>query len=239
MSSKTWSTRLAIVCLGPILASASTDSLLLPSKAQDENQQPSSLQAVIVLDINPNQRKVFALESALATGILDHLAQRDAAVSLVTFGSQDPVLQIANARPSDAIDAIKSVNLEQSRERYFSIHMYETMDLALSQFKDDSRPKSLLIIAEGREDFGRKQFKQIVSRAHQLRVSCYVALVASHSLRGSKSILMYGFYLSDLARKTHGRCIEVGDRQKKLPRFVEQFSTDILNHSQTYQTGRN
>jgi hypothetical protein len=230
VSAKTLSTRLAIFCLVPILAAVSPDSPA--NQAQEGNQQPSPLQVVIVLDVNPNQHKVFALESALATGVLDRLNQRDAAVSLVTFGSQEPVLRIANAKPSNAIDTITNVNLEQSREKYFAVHLYRALDLALNQFKDDPRPKSLLIVAEGREDFGGKQFKQIVSRAHQLRVNCYVALVASHSLRGSKSILKYGFYLSDLARKTHARCIEVGDRRKKLPRFVERFSTDILNQGQ-------
>jgi len=229
MSSKTLLTRLASVCLVPILAGFSADSPPPGQNAPPRNQQPSSLQVVILLDINPNQHKVFSLESDLATGVLDHLDQRDAAVSLITFGSGNPALQSSDAKPREAIVAIKSVNLEQSGERYFSIYLYKAMDLALSQFTDDARPKSLLIIAEGREDFGREAFKQIVSKARQLRVNCYVALVASHSLRGSKSILMYGFYLSDLASKTHGRSIEVGDRRKKLPQFVERFSTDILN----------
>src|ERR1700680_376909 len=91
------------------------------------------------------------------------------------------------------------------------------MELALNQFTDDARPKSLLIIAEGREDFDGKAFKQIVSRTRQLRVNCYVALVANHSLRGSKSILIYGFYLSDFARKTHGQSISWGSQEKTSP----------------------
>ncbi len=232
MSSKTLLTRLAFVCLVPILAGASTDSPPPGQNDPQRRQQPPSLQVVILLDINPNQRKVFSLESDLATGVLNHLDQPDAAISLITFGSGDPALRSSDAKPSEAIGAIKSVNLEQSGERYFSIHLYKAMELALNQFTDDARPKSLFIIAEGREDFGGKAFKQIVSKARQLGVNCQVALVASHSLRGSKSILIYGFYLSDFARKTHGRFIEVGDRRKKLPRFVEQFSTDILNQSQ-------
>jgi hypothetical protein len=239
MSSKTLLTRLAIFYLVPILAGASADSPHLANNTPEENLQPSSLQVVVVLDINPNQRKVLSLESGLAAGVLGHLDQRDAAVSLITFGSGDPALRSANAKPSAAIEAIKRVGPEQSGERYFSIHLYKAMELALNQFTDDARPKSLLIIAEGREDFGGKAFKQIVSRARQLRVNCYVALVASHSLRGSKSILIYGFYLSELASKTHGRCIEVGDRQKKLPRLVERFSTDILNQGQNQRKEHN
>ncbi len=238
MSSKTLLTRLAIFCLVSTLAAASADSPLPGKNAPQGNQQLSPLQVVILLDINPNQSKVFSLESGLASGVLNHLNQRDAAVSLITFGYGEPALRSANAKPSEVVDAIKSVSLEQSGERYFSVHLYKAMDLALSQFTDDVRPKSLFVIAEGREDFGHKAAEQLASRARQLGVKCHVALVASHSLRGSKSILIYGFYLSDFARKTHGRCIEVGDRRKKLPRFVEQFSTDILNHSQNQRIER-
>jgi hypothetical protein len=229
---------LVISCVMLAPPNVAADSQLLASNAPQENQQPSSRQIVVVLDINPGQQKVFSLESDLATGVLEHLNQPDDRVSQITFGSEPPVLRISNAKPSDAIDAIKKVGPEQSRERYFSVHLYKAIDLALNEFIDDARPKSLLIIAEGREDFGSKAFKQIVFRTRQLRVNCYVALVASHSLRGSKSILIYGFYLSELARKTHGRCIEVGDRQKKLPRFVEQFSADILNQSQNQRRTR-
>jgi hypothetical protein len=84
---------------------------------------------------------VFALESALETGILDHLAQRDAAVSLVTFGSQEPVSRIANAKPSGAIDTITNVNRRQSREKYVAVHLYEAMDLALKMFKSEAKPQ--------------------------------------------------------------------------------------------------
>ncbi len=224
MSSRILLTRLAIVCLAPILAC----SLCLGQNAPQGNPQPTAREVVILLDNNPNQRKVFPLESGLATGVLDRLDQGSATVSLITFGAGDPAVRSSNAKPSAVIDAIKNVNLEQTGERYFSIHLYNAIALALDQFTADARPKSLFIIAEGREDFGSKAFKQLASRARQIGVNCYVALVASHSLRGSKSILIYGFYLSDLARKTHGRCIEVGDRQKKLPRFVDRFSTDIL-----------
>ena len=137
MSAKTLSTRLAIFCLVPILAAVSTDS---PANQAQEGKQQPSLQVVIVLDVHPTQGKVFALESALETGILDHLAQPDAALSLVTFGSQAPVLRIANAKPSDAIDTITNVNLQQFREKYFAVDLYEAMDLALKMFKSEARP---------------------------------------------------------------------------------------------------
>jgi hypothetical protein len=238
VSSKARFARLAI-CALLILLTVCADSPLLANNAPQENQQSSSSrQVVVLLDVNPNQQKVFSLESDLAMGVLDHLNEPDDAVSLITFGSEAPVLGIVDAKPSDAIDAIKKVSPEQPGERDFSVHLYKAIDLALNQFADDARPKSLLIIAEGREDFGGKAFKQIVSRARQLRVNCYVALVARHSLRGSKSILIYGFYLSELARKTHGRCIEVGDRPKKVPRSIDRLSESILGEYSARQANR-
>lgn len=87
MSSKTLLTRLASFCLVPILASGSADLQPLSNNSPEESQPPASLQVVILLDINPNQRKVFSLESGLATGVLNHLDQRDATVSLITFGN--------------------------------------------------------------------------------------------------------------------------------------------------------
>ena len=59
ISSKTLLTRLAFVCLVQILAGASTDSPRPGQNAPQRNEQPASLQVVILLDINPNQRKVF------------------------------------------------------------------------------------------------------------------------------------------------------------------------------------
>lgn len=228
-SSKTLLMRLAIVCVVSILAG----SLCLAQNAPQGNLLPSSREVVILMDINPNQRKVFSLESSLATGVLDHLDQQSAAVSLITFGSMQPAVGCSNAKPGRVIDEIKNVHLEQPGAQYFPIHVYRAIDLALDQFSADARPKSLFILAEGRENFGGKAFKRLATRARQIGVNCYVALVASHSLRGSKSVLIYGFYLSDLARATHGRCIEVGDRQKKLSQFVDRFSKDILEQSPT------
>ena len=222
------------ICALLILLTVRADSLLA-NDAQENPQSSSSRQIVVLLDVNPNQQKVFSLESDLAAGLLNHLNEPDDAVSLITFGSEAPVLRIVKAKPGDAIDGIRKASIEPPKARDFSVYLYKAIDLALSQFEDDARPKSLLIIAEGREDFGGKAFKQIVSRALNLRVHCYVALVAKHSLRGSKSILIYGFYLSELARKTHGRCIEVGDRQKLLARFVKQFVTDIHAQGQIHQ----
>src|SRR6266849_3845575 len=62
--------------------------------------------------------------------------------------------------------------------------------------------------------------------------------IADHTFYGSKAIQRYGFYLRQLAGKTHGRYLEVGAHKKKLPRSVEQFSTDILNQGQNQQMVR-
>ena len=120
--------------------------------------------------------------------------------------------------------------LEQTREKYFSVQLYDALNLAFGQFADDDRAKSLLVISEGNDFFPGKTFKQTVSRARQLQVTLDIAMVASHPLRGTKSIQIYGFDLRRLAGKTHGRYVEVGDQQKKVSRSVDRLSESILGY---------
>ncbi len=123
------------------------------------------------------------------------------------------------------------MTLERSREKYFSVHFYDALNLAISQFSDDSRSKSLLIISEGNDYFPHKTFKETIARAQQLQAACDVAMVADHTFYGTKGIQRYGFDLRRLAGKTHGQYIEVGGKQKKVPRSVERLSEGILSRA--------
>ena len=129
----------------------------------------------------------------------------------------------------EAIAMIRDVTLEQTREKYFSVHFYDALSLAISQFTDNTRSKSLLVISEGNDYFPRKTFKETVARAQQLQAACDVAMVADHTLYGTKGIQRYGFHLRRLAGKTHGQYIEVGAKQKRVARSVERLSDAILN----------
>ena len=205
------------------------------STPQDENtppsrQQvsPSSHELVVLVDIHPHQDKVLPVELALAEEVIHRLERPGNMFSIIVFGSQAPVLVKSHVQAGEAITAVRTVTLEQTQETIFTVHLHGALSLALDQFTNDTRPKSLLVISEGNDDFVGKTFKQTVARAQQLRVGCDVAMVADHPLRGSKSIQIYGFELRRLAGKTHGLYLEIGEQQKKLSRYADQLSENIL-----------
>ena len=193
---------------------------------------PSSHELVVLVDIHPHQDKVLPAELALAEEVIHRLEQPGNTFSIIVFGSQAPVLVKSHVQAGEAITAIRTVTLEQTQETNFTVHLYGALNLAFDQFTNDARPKSLLVISEGNDDFRGKTFKQTVSRAQQLRVACDVAMVADHPLRGSKSIQIYGFELRRLAGKTHGLYVEIGEEQKKVSRSVDRLSESILRRAQ-------
>jgi len=225
-SSKTRLAGLATSCV-LVLAFCADSPLLGENAPQNQRSSSSGHQLVVVLDVNANQRKVLPVELSLAEGVIQKLDQLGSVFTLITFGSQPPALLKSGVHTDEAIAAIRDVSLEQTRADYLSVHLYDALNLAFVQFKDDARPKSILIITEGNDGRG-KMFKQVLSRSKQLHVTCDVAMVAHHTFYGSKAIQRYGYYLRDLAGKTHGRYTEVGDRQKKVAGSVDRLSESIL-----------
>ena len=127
---------------------------------------------MVLVDIHPHQDKVLPVELALAEEVIHRLEQPGNMFSVIVFGSQAPVLVKSQVQATEAIMTIRSVTLEQTQEKNYTVHLYGALNLAFDQVTNDARPKSLLVISEGNDDFGGKTFKQIVSRAQQLRVGC-------------------------------------------------------------------
>ena len=227
--------RLADSAIVFLLSALLTVCARLPLRGDSEPQNSlrtssSGHHLVVLLDINPNQKKVLPLELALAEGVIQKLGQPGNAFSVVIFGSKSPTLLKSGVQANEAVAAIRDIGLGQQSDEYLSVQLYEALNLAFAQFTDDAGPDSLLIITEGNDGPG-KMFKQAVTRAQQLQVICNVAMVTNHTLYGSKAIQRYGFYLRELAGKTHGRYIEVGDRPKKIPRSIDRLSESILGQS--------
>jgi hypothetical protein len=207
------------------------DSSPLGDSSPQRNQQAASLghHVVVLVDTNPHQKKVLSVELSLAEGVMQKLNQPGNVFTVITFGMKAPSL-LKSAVPADAaIVAIRDVTVEQTTEKYFSVRFYDALNLAINQFTDDPRSKSLLLISEGNDYFPRKTFKETVAGAQQLRFTCNAAMVADHTLYGTKGIQRYGFDLRRFVGKTHGRYVEVGGKAKKVPRSVDRLSESILN----------
>ena len=86
---------------------------------------------------------MLPVELTLADGVIQKLSQPGNTFSVITFGSKSPTLLKSCVRANETIAAIRDVILEQTRERYFSVHLYDALNLGFSQFPDDVRPKSL------------------------------------------------------------------------------------------------
>jgi len=219
--------RLAISCVLVLLTFCADSPLLSENAPQTHRPSPSGHHLVALLDVNANQKKVLPVELAVAQGVIQKLDQPGNVFWVITFGSQPPAWLKSGVQADEAIAAIRGVSLEQTSADYLSVHLYDALNLALGQLTDDARPKSILIVTEGNDGRG-KMFKQTLSRAQQFHVTCDVAMVADHTFYGSKAIQRYGFYLRELAGKTHGRYVEVGGRQKIVPRSVDRLSESIL-----------
>ena len=219
---------LAISYLLVVLAFCAGSPLLSENAPQNQRPSSSGQHLVVLLDVNPHQRKVLAVELSLAEGVIQRLDRPENVFSLITFGSQPPALLKSGARTEEALAAIRDVRVEQATEKYFPVHSYDALRLATNQFTDDGRSRSLLIISEGNDYFPRKMFKETVARAQQLQVRCNAAMVADHTFYGAKGVQRYGFDLRRLVAKTHGRYVEVGGRQKNVPASVDRLTESIL-----------
>jgi hypothetical protein len=180
-------------------------------------------QVVLLLDINPNQSKVVAVEFALAEGIIEKLREPGNSFSVITFGSNPPTLLKSGVEANDAIAAIRGTSPEQTGKNYFGIYFYDALKLGLDQFGNDTRRKS---ISEGNDHFPRKTFKETVSRTRQSQILCHAVMVASHSFYGAKG-QRYGFDLRRLVTKTRGQYVEVESSRKKVPHAVNRIAENI------------
>ena len=200
--------------------------------SDDEKSRAPVHQLVILVDINPNQKSVLSVELSLAESAIPKLKQPDNFFSIITFGCLPPTLLKSDVSADEAVSALRHVEVERKATDEVSAHMREGLNLALGQFTDDSRSKSILLISEGHDYFPGKTFQQTLIRARQSMVGVYVAVVASHTFYGTRGIQHYGFNLRKLAGKTHGRYIEIGSRQKKVPAAVDRIRESILSLTQ-------
>ena len=126
--------RWAVFCLSTLPIVCADSVLGANGEQQMSPEPPSGQQLVVLLDVNPHQRKVLAVERTLAEKIIQKLNQPGNVFSVITFGTQSPVLMKAGAPPADAILAVRGVPLEHTKEKCFSVHLYEAVNLAFGQF---------------------------------------------------------------------------------------------------------
>jgi hypothetical protein len=102
------------------------------SSYTQQSASSSAHRLVVLLDINPHQKTVLPVELALAEGIIQRVHQPENTFSVITFASQTPTLLKPGDTADEAIAIIRDVTLEQTRQKYFFVHFYDALSLAMS-----------------------------------------------------------------------------------------------------------
>ena len=87
----------------------------------------------------------------------------------------------------------------------------------------DESIRVVIFIGEGFDGGSKIRYQQLRDLAESIHVAFFAALVADHSLRGSKSILRYGWDLEDLAKDAAGRFLE----NESTPKAAREFSEAV------------
>jgi len=83
---------------------------------------PRGHQGVVLLDINPHQKKVLPVEVNLAEGIVQRLHQPANLFWLITFGLNPPTLLANGVIADEALASMHDVTVEETKKKYFSIY---------------------------------------------------------------------------------------------------------------------
>lgn len=189
---------------------------------------------VVLVDINADQEKVFAVEQSLAIDIVEGLGEKGFSFSLIIFGL-DGLKQIeSEVGTENTLSAIRGLTLEPAqKKKVASPALYAALVAGQAAFGHSASQRAILVISGGRDDLDGKRFKQIKSSLRTQKIACHVAIVSWHSLYGTKGMQVRGFYLHDLARSTHGKYVELGKSQKKVPVAVQKLVERILQEEET------
>lgn len=213
--------------------------LLLLFQSQELQSQASSPESVlpparpelvVLMDINADQEKVFAVEQSLALKVVHTLGDERFSLSLISFGAGRPSEIKSNVGSGEILKAIRDLTLEAAvrRRNIAPPEMYEALLEGQAAFSHDAQERAILVISGGRDDLDGKRFKQIRSGFRAQNIVCHAAVVSGPPLYGTKGIQERGFYLHDLAAKTHGKYVEVGKSQRKVQAAVRKLVDRIL-----------
>lgn len=190
---------------------------------------PGKPELVLLVDINADQEKVFAVEQSLALDIVQRLGEEGFSFSLVSFGADGSRPMESGVGTDTTLQAIRDLSLEPGdKKEVLPTRLFEALIAGQAIFSHSASERAVLVISGGGDDLDGKRFKQIKSSLRTQKIACHVAIVSWHPLYGAKGMQVRGFYLHDLARSTHAKYVELGRNHKKVEAAVERLVERIL-----------
>jgi len=172
----------------------------------------------IVIDAGPDQMKVLSKEKDLSVGLINELAGDGTTFTITNVGAL-PMMHAPTQDRSVAIEHICDIAGDNGKRTNLAI--YDAIGSALRQVSIDYGLRAVIFIGEGNDGGSKLPYAALRNLAESYQVAFFATLVADHSLRGTKSILRYGWNLRELASDTAGTFLENPKTQLATRRLTE------------------
>ncbi len=174
----------------------------------------------IVIDAGPDQAKVLSTEKELAVALINELS--DASTSFTIAGASiSSKMQETTLDRSVAIEHIRDIAGEIGEKT--NVPIYDVIGSAIRQISLSPGLRVVIFIGEGNDGGSKMRYAELRSLAESNQIAFFAALVADHSLRGTKSILRYGWNLRELSSNTTGVFLE----NQKTPKATRRLNETV------------
>jgi hypothetical protein len=174
----------------------------------------------IVIDAGPDQAKVLSKERELAVALINELSAAGTSFTIASAGASPTVLP-ATLERSVAIEQVHDIAGDSRRKA--NVPIYDALGFAIRQVSVTPGLRIVIFIGEGNDGGSKLRYPELRNLAESNQIAFFAALVADHSLRGTKSILRYGWNLQELASDAVGTFIE----NQKAPKVARRFTENI------------
>jgi len=172
----------------------------------------------IVLETEPDQAKVLSKEKDLAIALINEMADSGTSFTIASAGIS-PKIHTATPDRSVATELVRGTtgNLAPNA----NVTIYDAIGSAIRAISFSPGIRVVIFIGEGNDGGSRLRYSELRSLAESNQIAFYAALVADHSLRGTKAILRYGWNLRELASDAAGIFLENPETPKATRRLSE------------------
>jgi hypothetical protein len=178
------------------------------------------LNVAIVVDAGPDQGGVLSREKALAVALINQLSDAGT-IFTIARAAISPQKEEPTLDRRLAIEYIR--DLAGDRGGNQNIAVYDALGSAIRQISLSPGLRAIIFIGEGNDGGSNLRYAELRSLAESNHVACFAVLITDHSLRGTKSILRYGWNLRELAGDTTGIFLE----NPKTPNATRRLSENV------------
>ena len=172
----------------------------------------------IVLDTGPDQAKVLSKEKDLAAGLINDLAGSGTSFTITEAGTSTK-MQAPTQDRSIAIEHVRAITGDGGKKT--NIPIYDAIGSVIRKLSITPGLRVVVFIGEGNDGGSRLRYADLRNLAESTQIALCVALVADHTLRGTKSLLRYGWNLRELTDDNAGIFLENLKTPKAKRRVID------------------